>query len=70
MALAAVSEDALLGGEIMYESGLSLAACGDLPAARQAWGAALDAFERIGAMDWVERVRAEMLEEPSSSPPA
>ncbi len=57
MTLSAVAEDALLGGEIMYECGLALADSGDLAAARQSWTAALDAFERIGAGDWIDRVR-------------
>jgi hypothetical protein len=57
MALSAVTEDALLGGEVMHECGLALADAGDLPAARQSWMAALDAFERIGAADWIGRVR-------------
>jgi tetratricopeptide (TPR) repeat protein len=63
MTLSAVTEDALLGGEIMYESGLALAATGDLKAARQSWAAALDAFERIGAADWIERVRGTLGED-------
>lgn len=58
MTLSAVAEDALLGGEVMYECGLALADTGDLLAARQSWTAALDAFERIGAGDWIARVRS------------
>jgi tetratricopeptide (TPR) repeat protein len=57
MALSAVSEDALLGGEIMYECGLALADLGQVTEARQSFLAALDAFERIGAGGWVDRVR-------------
>lgn len=57
MTLSAVTEDALLGGEVMYECGQALAAIGDLEAAKRSWSSALDAFERIGALDWVERVR-------------
>jgi Flp pilus assembly protein TadD len=57
MALSAVSEDALLGGEIMYECGLALADLGRLSEARQSFMAALDAFERIGAQGWVDKVK-------------
>lgn len=57
MALSAVAEDALLGGEIMYECGLCLAALDRQSEARQSYLAALDAFERIGAVGWVDRVR-------------
>ena len=62
MTLAAVTEDALLGGEVMYECGLALAATGDLGGARESWTSALDAFERIGAVDWVERVKGQLAE--------
>lgn len=60
MALSAVSEDALLGGEIMYECGLALADLGLTVEARQSFMAALDAFERIGANGWIDRVRASL----------
>jgi hypothetical protein len=60
MALSAVSEDALLGGEIMYECGLSLLDLGRGVEARQSFLAALDAFERIGARRWVGRVQARL----------
>jgi tetratricopeptide (TPR) repeat protein len=63
MTLSAVTEDALLGGEIMYECGLALGQLGDMKGARQSWAAALDAFERIGAVDWVERVRGTLAED-------
>jgi hypothetical protein len=63
MALSAVSEDALLGGEIMYECGLALSDLGRETEASQSYMAALDAFERIGANGWVDRVR-NSLEEP------
>ncbi|MEO5567464.1 MAG: tetratricopeptide repeat protein [Gemmatimonadaceae bacterium] len=56
MALSAVAEDALLGGEIMFECGLALAGLGREAEARQSWSAALDAFDRIGAQGWVDRV--------------
>jgi tetratricopeptide (TPR) repeat protein len=57
MALSAVSEDALLGGEIMYECGLALMDLNRTTEARQSFLAALDAFERIGAQGWVDKVR-------------
>jgi tetratricopeptide (TPR) repeat protein len=60
MALSAVSEDALLGGEIMYECGLALSDLGQATESRQSYLAALDAFERIGANGWVNRVRASL----------
>jgi tetratricopeptide (TPR) repeat protein len=55
--LAAVGEDALLGAEVMYQFGLALFDGKDEPLAREAWRTALDAFERISARDWIERVR-------------
>ena len=57
MALSAISEDALLGGEIMYECGLALLDLRRGTEARQSFLAALDAFERIGAQGWVDKVR-------------
>ena len=66
MALSAVSEDALLGGEIMYECGLALADLGRQTESRQSFMAALDAFERIGAHGWVDQVRSS-LEHPGRS---
>ncbi len=57
MALSAVSEDALLGGEVMYECGLALFDLGRNTEAEQSFMAALDAFERIGAQGWVDRVK-------------
>jgi tetratricopeptide (TPR) repeat protein len=57
LTLSAVGEDALLGAEILYQFGLALDASGDENHARTAWNSALDAFERIAARQWVERVR-------------
>lgn len=57
LTLAAVTEDALLGGEMLYQFGLALHEDRNETMARQAWGAALDTFERITATDWVTRVR-------------
>jgi tetratricopeptide (TPR) repeat protein len=55
--LAAVGEDALLGAEVLYQFGLALFDGDNEPLAREAWKTALDAFERISAREWVERVR-------------
>jgi tetratricopeptide (TPR) repeat protein len=68
MALSAVAEDALLGGEIMYECGLALAALGRLSEARQSYLAALDAFERIGANGWIDRVNLSLEEVKGQAP--
>jgi len=56
LTFSAVGEDALLGAEILYQFGLALAAAGDVNTAREVWQAALEAFERIGARQWVGRV--------------
>jgi tetratricopeptide (TPR) repeat protein len=55
--LSAISEDAVLGAEVLYQFGLALHAAGDEGSARQVWEAALEAFERIAARQWVRRVR-------------
>lgn len=57
LTLAAVGEDALLGGEMLYQFALALHADENEPMAQEVWGAALDAFERIAATDWMTRVR-------------
>ena len=57
LTLSAISEDALLGAEVLYQFGLALHAAGQQPAAREVWAAALEAFERISARQWVGRVR-------------
>lgn len=57
LTLSAVAEDALLGAETLYQFGLALYAAGQRIAARDAWQAALDAFERIAARQWVARIR-------------
>ena len=55
--LSAVGEDALLGAELLYQFGLALYDAGQEQSAREVWSASLDAFERIAARQWVERVR-------------
>jgi tetratricopeptide (TPR) repeat protein len=57
LTLSAVGEDALLGAEVLYQFGLALHDLGDKDTARQVWGAALEAFERISARQWVGRAR-------------
>jgi tetratricopeptide (TPR) repeat protein len=57
LTLAAVGEDALLGAEILYQFGLALYDANDAPMAREVWNTALDAFERIAAIEWIARVR-------------
>jgi hypothetical protein len=58
LTLAAVGEDALQGAELLHEFGLALHGSSNQALAREVWAAALDAFERIGAPEWVDRVRA------------
>jgi tetratricopeptide (TPR) repeat protein len=57
LTLAAVGEDALLGGEILYQFGLALYDSNDAAMALEVWNTALDAFERISAREWISRVR-------------
>jgi tetratricopeptide (TPR) repeat protein len=57
LTLSAMSEDAFLGAEILYQFGMALEGAGDSEGAKKAWGSALDAFERMGARQWVGRVR-------------
>lgn len=60
LTLSAVGEDALLGGEVLYQFGLALFASGDAAGARQILDAALETFERIAARQWVGRVRKQL----------
>jgi tetratricopeptide (TPR) repeat protein len=57
LTLSAITEDALLGGEILYQFGLALEAFGDHKGAGESLTSALEAFERIGARQWVGRAR-------------
>ncbi len=57
LTLAAVGEDALLGAELLHQFGIALHEGENEPMAREVWAAALDAFERIGAREWVDHVR-------------
>jgi tetratricopeptide (TPR) repeat protein len=62
LTLSAVTEDALLGAEILYQFGLALNDAGDAEIAQEVWRSALDAFERIAAGQWVARVRRRLTE--------
>jgi tetratricopeptide (TPR) repeat protein len=57
LTLSTMGEDALLGGEILYQFGLALRATGQEAEALDVLQAALEAFERIAARQWVGRVR-------------
>lgn len=57
LTLGAMSEDALLHAEVLYQFGLTLHDTGDVQIARKVWTVSLEAFERIAAPQWVERVR-------------
>jgi tetratricopeptide (TPR) repeat protein len=57
LTLAAVGEDALLGGEMLFQFGLALHAADSASMAREVWGAAAEAFDRIEARDWSDRVQ-------------
>ena len=57
LTLSAIAEDALLGAETLYQFGLALFTAGRRKEAHESWRAALDAFERIAARQWVARVR-------------
>lgn len=57
LTLSAITEDALLGGELLYQFALALRAFGDLRGSQDAFSSAQDAFERMGAREWVRRVR-------------
>jgi tetratricopeptide (TPR) repeat protein len=65
LTLAAVGEDALLGGEMLYQFGLSLHASNSDVMAREVWGAAFEAFDRIEARDWCKRVQETIAVGPS-----
>jgi tetratricopeptide (TPR) repeat protein len=57
LTLSAVGEDAILGAEILYQFGHATYDLGDREGARQVWNAALEAFERISARQWIGRVQ-------------
>jgi len=65
LTLAAVGEDALLGAEILYQFALALHEADDPPMAQEVWSAALEAFERIAARDWVGRVQRRLFAGPT-----
>jgi tetratricopeptide (TPR) repeat protein len=62
LTLSAITEDALLGAEVLYQFGLALDAFGDHNGAQESLRSALEAFDRIGARQWVGRVRQRLTE--------
>jgi tetratricopeptide (TPR) repeat protein len=60
LTLSALGEDAFLGAEILYQIGLAHHALGDRWTAQNVWQAALEAFERIGARQWVGQVSQQL----------
>jgi tetratricopeptide (TPR) repeat protein len=60
LTLSAISEDALLGAETLFQFGMALSDFGDPKGAANAWYSALEAFERIGARQWVARVQRKL----------
>jgi tetratricopeptide (TPR) repeat protein len=67
LTLAAVGEDALLGGEMLYQFGLTLHASNSDAMAREVWGAAFEAFDRIEAREWCGRVQETIVLGPSGN---
>jgi tetratricopeptide (TPR) repeat protein len=65
LTLSTLGEDALLGAEVLYQFGLALHAAGDARMAGDVWRAALEAFQRIAAPDWIERTREVLSQGPS-----
>lgn len=65
LTLSAIGEDALLGAEVLYQFGCALFQDGDRRMATEVWQAALEAFDRIAARDWVERLQDVLTRGPS-----
>jgi tetratricopeptide (TPR) repeat protein len=65
LTLSAITEDALLGAEVLYQFGIALQAFGDQKGAVDAFNSAMDAFDRIGARQWMGRVRQRLTGEAS-----
>lgn len=65
LTLSAITEDALVGAEVLYQFGLALFAFGDTRRGTDAMNSALDAFERMGARQWVGRVREKLTNQDS-----
>ncbi len=63
----AAGEDTLMGAELLFEYGLALSDAGDGILASAVWNEALRVFERIGASDWMRRVRERMNPEERAS---
>jgi tetratricopeptide (TPR) repeat protein len=65
LTLSTLGEDALLGAEVLYQFGQALHASGDVRMAGEVWDAALEAFRRISAEDWIERTQDVLSNGPS-----
>jgi tetratricopeptide (TPR) repeat protein len=65
LTLSTLGEDALLGAEILYQFGIALHAAGDARMAGEVWRAALEAFQRIAAPDWIQRTQDVLSHGPS-----
>ena len=57
LTMCANSDDKLQEAEVLYEMGLALSATGDAAGAGESWRAALQAFQRIGALTQMQWVR-------------
>ena len=66
LTLSAVAEDALLGAELLFQLAATVWEQGDEAGGREVMSTALEAFDRIGARQWVGRVRRRLTEGPSS----
>jgi tetratricopeptide (TPR) repeat protein len=65
LTLSTLGEDALLGAEVLYQFGQALHAAGDARMATEVWEAALEAFQRIAAQDWIDRTQHVLTAGPS-----
>jgi hypothetical protein len=65
LTLSTLGEDALLGAEVLYQFGCALHASGDCRMATEVWEAALEAFRRIAARDWIDRTQDVLSNGPS-----
>jgi tetratricopeptide (TPR) repeat protein len=60
LTLSAITEDALVSAEVLYQFALALLALGDPNRGTDALNSALDAFNRMGARQWAKRVREKL----------
>jgi hypothetical protein len=66
LTLSVVGEDALVGAELLFHFGSAISDLGDGGLAREVLSTALDAFVRIGARQWAERVQRRLTDGVSS----